>query len=218
MLILLPPSEGKFSPERGRKLNLKTLFGASQLTEIRQKLLDAHPEIDRSTCLPAHEIYTGVLYQSLDWESLSVAAKKRGSESVLIISALMGAVRIDDCIPSYKLKMKSAMWKDQLSELCNALNHNLIIDCRSSTYSGVWNPPHEKTVAVRVFQIKDGKKSVITHMSKKFRGELTRYLLQKREAKNMTELVELVSNQFDCDFTPSTKKDPSYLDLLIQSV
>jgi cytoplasmic iron level regulating protein YaaA (DUF328/UPF0246 family) len=216
VLILLPPSEGKFSPERGRKLNLKTLFGASHLTGIRQNVLDSHPEIDPSICLPAHEIYTGVLYQALGWDSLSPTARKRGSESILIISALMGAVRIDDHIPSYKLKMKSALWKDQLSELCNGLNHNLIIDCRSSTYSGVWNPPHEKTVAVRVFQIKDGKKSVITHMSKKYRGEIVRLLLQGKSPASPQEAYERVSRQFNCQLSRFTEKEPWILDLLIE--
>ena len=215
MLILLPPSEGKSSPERGRKLNLKTLFGSPDLTDIRTKLLQNHPEIDQTLCRPAHEIYSGVLYQALAWESLSTTAKKRGSESILIISALMGAVRIDDYIPTYKLKIITSLWKKPLTHLLESMDSDLIIDCRSSTYSGVWTPPHEKTVAIRVFQVKGGTKTVITHMSKKYRGELVRLLLQNSALRTTQELLAYVKMKFECEFTPSTSKEPSYLDLLI---
>jgi len=36
---------------------------------------------------PAISVYTGVLYQALDWPSLSPAAKKRGESVIAIISA-----------------------------------------------------------------------------------------------------------------------------------
>ena len=217
MLILLPPSEGKSSPERGRKLNLKNLFGSPDLTDIRTKLLESRPEIDQTLCRPAYEIYTGVLYQSLNWESLSTAAKKRGSESILIISALMGAIRIDDIIPAYKLKITTSLWKKPLAHLLESLDSDLIIDCRSSTYSGVWIPPHHKTVAVRVFQLKGGKKSVITHMSKKYRGELVRHLLQNSAPQTAQELHAIAREKFTCDLIPATGINPSYLDLLIEN-
>jgi len=215
VLILLPPSEGKSSPERGRKLNLKTLFGSPDLTEIRTKLLESRPEIDLAHCRPAYEIYSGVLYQALGWESLSTTAKKRGSESILIISALMGAVRINDNIPTYKLKITTSLWKKPLTHLLESLGSDLIIDCRSSTYAGVWTPPHERTVAIRVFQVKGGNKTVITHMSKKYRGELVRYLLQNTAPRTTQELLAFVKKKFECEFTHSTSKEPSYLDLLI---
>lgn len=216
MLILLPPSEGKSSPERGRKLNLKNLFGSPDLTDIRTQLLESHPEIDETLCRPAHEIYSGVLYQALSWESLSTTAKKRGSESILIISALMGAIRIDDIIPAYKLKITTSLWKKPLAHLLESLDSDLIIDCRSSTYSGVWIPPHHKTVAVRVFQLKGGKKSVITHMSKKYRGELVRHLLQGGIPHTQEELLARAKRKFECEFTTSTSREPAYLDLIIR--
>jgi uncharacterized protein len=216
VLILLPPSEGKSSPERGRKLNVKTLFGSSDLSDIRTKLLESHPEIDDTVCRPAYEIYSGVLYHALDWESLSIAAKKRGSKSILIISALMGVVRIEDIIPTYKLNMTTSLWKKPLTNLLESLDSDLIIDCRSSTYAGVWTPPHHKTVAARVFQLKGGKKSVITHMSKKYRGELVRHLLQSTAPQTTQNLLACVKKKFECEFTPSTSKEPAHLDLLVR--
>jgi uncharacterized protein len=217
MLILLPPSEGKSTPESGKKLQLDSLFGASYLSGIRKQVLDTNPDIDTVRCRPAHEIYSGVLYQALDWESLSSTAKKRGSDSILIISALMGALRIEDAIPTYKLKIATSLWKEQLSSLLDSLNSNLIVDCRSSTYAGVWTPPPQSTVAVRVFQIKGGKKSVITHMSKRYRGELTRLLLTKKAPRTAEELHAKAREKFTCDLIPATGKNPTYLDLLIEN-
>jgi len=215
MLILLPPSEGKNSPETGRALNLKKLFASDVLMEPRLERLAAHPEIDISLSHPAHEIYSGVLYQALDWGSLSSTAQKRGESSILIISAIFGALRITDSIPTYKAKIRTSVWSGPLAHHMDAQNEDLIIDCRSSTYAGVWTPPREKTVAVRVFQIKDGKESVITHMSKKYRGELARYLLQGKSPKTCDELFQIAQEHFDCRLITARKSDPNYLDLLI---
>jgi len=215
VLILLPPSEGKRTPESGRALNLGKLFAASALKEARESALGKNPQIDTTICRPAHEIYSGVLYQALEWESLSATATKKGESSILIISAIFGALRITDVIPTYKAKIKSALWKEPLSSFLDAQPVDLIIDCRSSTYMGVWNPPVEKTVAVRVFQVKSGKRSVITHMSKKYRGELVRKILQGKAVKNPTGLLTLAKAHFACELIPATRKDPYYLDLLI---
>jgi cytoplasmic iron level regulating protein YaaA (DUF328/UPF0246 family) len=215
VLILLPPSEGKRTPQSGRALNLGKLFAASALKEARESALGKNPQIDTTICQPAHEIYSGVLYQSLDWESLSATATKKGEASLLIISAIFGALRITDVIPTYKAKIKSALWKEPLTEFLDAQSVDLIIDFRSSTYMGVWSPPVEKTVAVRVFQVKSGKRSVITHMSKKYRGELVRQILQGKVVNSPTELLALAKAHFACELTPATKKDPYYLDLLI---
>lgn len=178
-------------------------------------MLDKHPEVNQSMTSPAHEIYSGVLYQALDWRSLPAAAKARGASSIRIISALFGAVSPIDSIPAYKEKIKSGLWSDALGQLFERLNESLIVDCRSSTYEGVWTPPSEKTVKVRIFQFKDGKRTVITHMSKKYRGELTRYLLLHTAPTSPEEVFEIALSYFNCELTEPTKNEPWYLDLLI---
>lgn len=217
MLILLPPSEGKAQPESGNKLNLSRLSFAEFLSDARTSQLTQSIDVDH--CLPAHQIYTGVLYQALGFETLSVAAKKRAEKSVVVISALLGAVRLNDVIPTYKKKIKTSDWKADVTKALDSLNSPLIIDARSATYSGVWRPDSSKTVAIRVFQIKDGKRSVITHMSKKYRGEVVRLLLKAPSApKTISDISHLVSEQFECEFTRNTEDEPAYLDLLIPAV
>ena len=134
MLILLPPSESKSSPETGSRLDLAQLF-APVLTKVRRPLLDAlirmcakDPEValrnlalsdrqvgevhrnatlKRAPCAPAAEIYTGVLFDALCLPDLPRAARQRAHERVLIASALFGAVRPGDLIPAYRLSGSS---------------------------------------------------------------------------------------------------------------
>mgnify|MGYP002634756484 FL=1 len=96
------------------------------------------------------------------------------------------------------------------------LDADLIIDCRSSTYAGVWQSPLGRTVAVRVFKRERGKISVITHLSKKYRGELTQEILKSgKSPKTAAELLKIAEKKFDCKLIKAKGNLPWYLDLLI---
>ncbi|MDN5856351.1 MAG: peroxide stress protein YaaA, partial [Actinomycetia bacterium] len=130
MLILLPPSEGKSVPARGKPLELKDL-SAPELTPTRERILDALVDlcssdpaaasgvlglgptqadaVERNAALRtaptvrADRIYTGVLYEALDLASLDAAAKRRATRRLAVVSGLFGLVRIGDRIPAYRL-------------------------------------------------------------------------------------------------------------------
>ncbi|KAA1426372.1 peroxide stress protein YaaA [Nocardioides antri] len=130
MLILLPPSEGKAAPGRGRPLELGALSLPS-LTPARERVLDAlvalcrdQPDhaatvlglsrtqldlIQRNATLAdaptarADQIYDGVLYEALGLDSLSPTAKRRAASRLAITSSLFGLVRVGDRIPAYRL-------------------------------------------------------------------------------------------------------------------
>jgi cytoplasmic iron level regulating protein YaaA (DUF328/UPF0246 family) len=130
VLILLPPSEGKSAPRRGKPLDLANL-GHPELTGARAALLSAlvdlcthDPEqaaaalglgptqahhLDANALLHdaptarADRIYTGVLYDALDLASLSGAARGRATRWLAIMSSLFGVVGPSDPIPSYRL-------------------------------------------------------------------------------------------------------------------
>ena len=197
MLILLPPSEAKNQPISKVTVNLAKLVFAKELIAIRSRLMTK--ALASAPAARAMDVYTGVLYQSLDWNSLSPTAKARGEKSVLITSAIFGTLRPSDLIPNYKAKIKVSDWKAALKPALDGLAADLIIDCRSSTYAGVWQSPPANTVAVRVFKKEKGKISVITHLSKKYRGELTRELLKSgKPPKTPTELLAIAEKHFDC--------------------
>ncbi len=130
MLILLPPSEGKAVPTRGKRLDLETLAFPS-LTPARDRL--THALVDLCSTDPvqaarvlglgptqaedvrrnaglrgapttrADALYAGVLYDHLDLASLDPAARRRASRWLAITSSLFGLVRPGDRIPAYRL-------------------------------------------------------------------------------------------------------------------
>lgn len=164
---------------------------------------------------PAISVYTGVLYQALDWPSLSMAAKKRGARSVVIISAKYGAVRPDQLIESYKEKIDNKAMRAPVGKVLDAISADLIVDCRSSTYKTVWHSPLDTTVEVRVSTVVNGVRTVVTHMSKKTRGEITRWLLQSRSVpKTPEDLYAIVSEKYPCALTPSDGVDPWVLEVI----
>jgi len=164
---------------------------------------------------PAINVYTGVLYQALDWASISVAAKKRGASAVVIISAKYGAVRPDQLIESYKEKIDNSAMRGPVGKVLDALKTPLIVDCRSSTYKTVWHSPVDKTVEVRVSTVVNGVRTVVTHMSKKTRGEITRWLLQSRSMpKTPEDLYAIVSEKYPCALTPSDGVEPWVLEVI----
>ena len=164
---------------------------------------------------PAINVYTGVLYQALDWASLSTTAKKRGASAVVIISAKYGAVRPDQLIESYKEKIDSSAMREPVGKVLNAIKTPLIVDCRSSTYKTVWHSPINTTVEVQISTVVDGVRKVVTHMSKKTRGEIARWLLQSRSLpKTPEDLYAIVSEKYPCALTPSDGVTPWVLEVI----
>ena len=130
VLILLPPSEGKTAPRRGKALDLGSLSSPS-LTTTRTTLLESlvrlcgddpdkaaavlglgpaqrdlvqrNADLEDAPTARADAIYTGVLYDALGFDTLSPAARRRATARVAITSSLFGIVRPGDRIPAYRL-------------------------------------------------------------------------------------------------------------------
>lgn len=164
---------------------------------------------------PAISVYTGVLYQALDWSSLSEAARKRGAKSIVIISAKYGAIRCESLIESYKEKIDNKAMRQPIAKVLDPIKTELYVDCRSSTYKTVWRSPIEQTVEIQVSTVVNGVRTVVTHMSKKTRGEITRWLLQSRsQAKTPEDLYAIVSEKYPCALTPSDGTSPWVLEVI----
>jgi uncharacterized protein len=163
---------------------------------------------------PAIQVYRGVLYAALGWSTLTKAQQKLGQSCIAIISAKYGAVRPMDPIEPYKEKINNELMRPIVGATLNSISTELIIDCRSSTYQTVWPAPVEKTIEIKVFTTVDGHKKVITHMSKKTRGEVTRHiLLTGKEIKTPEQLQEIVSQEFKCILIEPTEKEPWALEV-----
>jgi cytoplasmic iron level regulating protein YaaA (DUF328/UPF0246 family) len=254
VLILLPPSEGK-TPAVGGDAVDWTSLSFPVLNGYRAKVLEAlgtvsahedalallgvgaslRADVERNTRLhaepaaPAHQVYSGVLYDALGYNSLTRAQQQKADASVLVISALWGAIRFADRVPAYRLSMATALadvgrlasfWKPQLNEaLLAATEGELLVDCRSSTYAAAWTPPPAQTVAVNVFTEVEGVRKVVSHFAKHTRGELARHLLTRRGKAPGTpvQLQKAAAERWTAELVGGTARKPHTLNIILPS-
>ncbi len=167
MLILLPPSEGKTAPRRGKPLDLAALT-CPELTDARRAVIDALVDLCSGDVAKAAEVlevgatqhdlvalnagladaptvradavYSGVVYDALDAPTLSTAARRRASSRLA-----------------------------------------LLVDLRSAAYAAFWRPGPElasRVATVRVLHEVDGKRKVVSHFNKATKGRISRALLE----------------------------------------
>jgi uncharacterized protein len=252
VLILLPPSEGKTPAVRGDAMDWMSL-SFPDLNTYRAKVLDAlgtvsahedalallgvgaslKADVERNTRLhaepaaPAHQVYSGVLYDALGYQSMTAPQRRRADESVLVISALWGALRFADSVPAYRLSMSTALpdvgrlasfWKPQLTDaLAAATDGELLVDCRSSTYAAAWTPPPAATVAVNVFTEVNGVRKVVSHFAKHTRGELARHLLTRRGKAPQTpvQLHKAATEKWNAELVAGTARKAHALNIIL---
>lgn len=234
MLILLPPSEGKAFPSRGKPLDLHQLSSPGltaareqvlgtlvdlctggtapdteeQATVVRERaaevlglgatqleLVARNANLRTAPTARADRIYTGVVYDNLDFATLSAAAKRRATSRIGIMSALFGMVRPNDAIPAYRLSGDVTLphlgpiaghWREHLGPtMLDAVGDGLLVDLRSTSYAAFWRPPAElaaRTATVRVLHESGGKRKVVSHFNKATKGRLVRQLLEDGRA------------------------------------
>ena len=215
MIVLLPPSETKRVGGEGPPLEWESLSFPA-LDPLRDTLVgelvalagdrDASrralglsakqdAEIERNAALrtsptaPAILRYTGVLYDALDIESLSAAARSRADARLAVGSALFGLLRADDAVPAYRLSAASKLpgqptlasrWRPVLEPvLAELAADELVVDLRSGSYAGLGRLPGAVDVDV-VAEHADGHRTVVSHFNKAHKGRLARVLATSR--------------------------------------
>lgn len=248
MLIVLPPSESKSNRRRGKPVDPST-WSFPELTHTRTTVA-AHLQLasqsptatadlgvspglaaevarnlalDTAPATPAAEVYTGVLYDALDLNSMDASARRRANQWVIIVSALHGAVRLKDRITAYRLSMDvnlaglgpvAAAWRPVLDDvLAPAAGREVVVDCRSSTYAAAWTPTGD--VANRWVQIRVPGAS---HMAKHTRGLVARHLcVSGQRARTPEKLAAIVGEAFDVELTPPARRGkPAILDVSVR--
>jgi cytoplasmic iron level regulating protein YaaA (DUF328/UPF0246 family) len=139
----------------------------------------------------ADKIYTGVLYDALDFATLSVAAKRRANTRVAVASSLFGLVRPNDAIPAYRLSGDvtlpglgpiAGVWREALEPAVReALGTGLLVDLRSTMYAAFWRPPADladRVATVRVLHEHNGTRKVVSHFNKATKGRIVRAVLE----------------------------------------
>ena len=225
--ILLSPSETKSVGGSGSPLDLAAL-SLPTLTETRRLVADAlvtmctddaaraqqvlglsdalagevslDAELWTSPTAPALGRYTGVLYDALEPESFTGAARERALSRLWIGSALFGVVAASDPIPHYRLSAGTripglgtlrSVWRPVLTEAQAEWSDELVLDLRSGGYHQLGPVPGAVTVEV-VTEYPDGSRKVVSHFSKYHKGLLARTLATSRaELADLTSLLRV---------------------------
>jgi cytoplasmic iron level regulating protein YaaA (DUF328/UPF0246 family) len=180
---------------------------------------------------PVRELYTGVLYDALGLGTLPAAGRRAAARSVVVVSALWGALRPGDAVPAYRLSMGTelpgigplaAFWRAHLHDpLTAAAGTGVVVDCRSATYQAAWTPPPDvadRTVAVRVLREHEGRRTVVSHSAKWHRGLVTRHLLARDGStpRSPRSVAAAVAEAFRCELRPPDRPGRSWtLDVLV---
>ena len=123
---------------------------------------------------------------------MSAKVHARATESIIVLSGLLGLVGFDDQIPDYKLKMGasfapigklSTWWREPLSKALNArLAGHHVIDLLPNEHRAAWTPMPDTYASLSsvTFVEKSGK--VAGHDAKAAKGLLARYVLESHDA------------------------------------
>jgi cytoplasmic iron level regulating protein YaaA (DUF328/UPF0246 family) len=175
-------------------------LGRTQLAEI-----DRNAALLSSPTTPVIDRYTGVLYDALDAQSLSPAARDFAGRHLLVHSALLGPVGGLDLVPAYRLSHDSRLpglplkkhWAGEVSAALEASADDgsgaLLLDLRSEGYVSLGPAAaHPQRFFLRVVtEGADGRTRALNHFNKKAKGEFTRALLQNGQAfSSVHELLD----------------------------
>ena len=220
VLILLPPSEGKTAPTSGPSLDLDSLLEADRLTAARREVMSALAEVSRSAegasvlglgprsaeqvgtnllletapCAPAHQLFTGVLYEAARLGSIAEGPAGRAAleRHCVVLSGLWGILSPTDLVPDHRLSMGTslpgpgrlpAFWKPYLGpSLTDMAAQGLLVDCRSADYAAAWKPAAHDGIEVATVRVvrtaDDGSRKMVSHMAKHARGLLAGELIR----------------------------------------
>lgn len=150
---------------------------------------------------PAFDVYAGVLYEELGASKLSDLAKSR-LEMVTIFSALFGALRPSDLIPNHRLAIgvklppfgaMSGWWRPILAPVVQSSTDRPIVDLRSGPYQLAHPARNAHRIEISAATVSGGKRRVISHNAKLWRGRAARFLLEQEQLDASCTLAEVTS-------------------------
>ena len=186
---------------------------------------------------PAVEVYTGVLYESLDAPGLTAGARAWLDSRAVIFSGLWGVVRPGDRIPAYRCPIGAhlpvvgglaAHWRRALHPVLDqATGDGPVLDLRSGAYATAWAPRGAlatRTATVRVLHERtvhgQTRRSVVSHFNKATKGRLLRALAVEAVAPDSVD--DMVTALRDLKHTveeqPGPPGRPRLLDVVVSDV
>ena len=207
MKILIPPSEGKakvrpldilfkdtnfeFAKYTQQIVDLLCLIENEDLTSVygttQEKAMMFHRQNQdafNSKCVPAIERYTGVVYNHIEWNTLSKKSKNYMQKHILIFSGLFGLLMPETLIPDYKLKMNvlslKSLWGPIISNYLK--DEDIIFDLLPQVHRKAYKP-NKNTIQIDFLVQSKGKTSAAGHFGKAVKGQFIRFLAQNQITK-----------------------------------
>jgi cytoplasmic iron level regulating protein YaaA (DUF328/UPF0246 family) len=155
-----------------------------KLGKTNRKDIQANLEITTSGTMPALQRYTGVLYDALGYDELSMDALQRAQNQMFIQSSLFGLLPALEQIPYYRLSAGSSLpgvslsklWADGHKDVWPRLMGQ-ILDMRSKAYVSLNPIPKDKdSFFVEVLDANSGK--ALNHFNKKAKGAFAKAILE----------------------------------------
>jgi cytoplasmic iron level regulating protein YaaA (DUF328/UPF0246 family) len=198
-LILIPPSESKVEGGKNPPMQLNedqeflvneldyhegdmsTLLGVKD--QALAKAVETNKHIRTSKTMPAIERYSGVVYQGIDYPTMTPEGKAFFDKHVRIMSALFGLIKPQENIPNYKFKIgtlrATRFWNER-----NNLKNYFIVDLLPKS--------HQKAVRlvenrrIEFYMERFGAKIPAGHNGKLIKGKFIRYLCEKGAVDDKT--------------------------------
>mgnify|MGYP001212649313 CR=1 FL=1 len=204
MKILIPPSEGKANIKKPmdtkfgntdfkymdevkkvirllsliRNTEIRSIYGTSQ--EKAELFHRQNQDAMNSRVCHAIDRYTGVVYDHIDWQTLSEDAQDYMDKYVGIFSGLFGLVTPRTLIPNYKLKMNvqalQYFWRPILTNILK--EEELVIDLLPQVHRKSYDKKEVNVIEVEflIFNTNTEKTSTAGHYGKAVKGEFIRFM------------------------------------------
>lgn len=156
---------------------------------------------DSNLEVKAINLYNGVAFKKLELESYNSKELEYLNSSLIILSAMYGALNPFDNIKKYRLDMTMkisenflySFWSEKvttyLNELLSQDSEKILLNLASNEYSKMINKKslNFKMITVDFKEFKNGKYSSVSSFSKQGRGMLLNYLI-KNQITNIEDI------------------------------
>lgn len=198
ILFLLAPSEGKniwweYWSEKLSFAFRKPKDIAINVTEKDLKCkwdrfiewIELNKTLDKWPFKEAINRYSWVVFNSIDYEWMSVSAKNFFEDNVLIMSGMYWIVKPLDHIWNYKLPIESKwlykFWWDKITHILRDINPDYIVNLLPISYWKMINFKiiNSTIININFFTEKEWKIIKLSHWVKKYRGEFLKNICEE---------------------------------------
>lgn len=198
----------KFKDESKKILNILKILDKNQIEKIMKikgELLEETyyniANYDSLSETKAINLYNGVAFKKLELESYNSKELEYLNNSLIILSAMYGALNPFDNIKKYRLDMTMkisenslySFWSEKVTVYINELllqdNEKILLNLASNEYSKMINKKslNFKMITIDFKEFKNGKYSSVSSFSKQGRGMLLNYLI-KNQITNIEDI------------------------------